>query len=99
MKKNWFARFLCVNLSLCMTMSNLPFMQTVIDSGYVYAAELGTEEELTAAEISESDVEEKEEIKMTQVSEKSEMPETLEEETNMTQVSEKSEIQEIEKRR
>ena len=96
MKKNWFARFLCVNLSLCMTMSNLPFMQTVIDSGYVYAAELGTEEELTAAEISESDVEEKEEIKMTQVSEKSEMPETLEEETNMTQVSEKSEIQEIE---
>lgn len=43
MKKNWFVKFICVNLSLCITMSNAVPALTGNDLRYVYASEAGEE--------------------------------------------------------
>ena len=40
-KKNWFVKFLCMNLSLCLAVPSMPFMQE--NAGYVYAAEAETQ--------------------------------------------------------
>ena len=80
-KKNWFVKFLCMNLSLCLAVPSMPFMQE--NAGYVYAAE---------AETQVQDADNAEE-KVTQVSEneKDETQETKTQEEKMTQVSENTE--------
>ncbi len=80
-KKNWFVKFLCMNLSLCLAVPSMPFMQE--NAGYVYAAE---------AEMQVQDADNAEE-KVTQVSEneKDETQETKTQEEKMTQVSENTE--------
>lgn len=40
-KRNWFVKFLCMNLSLCLAVPSMPFMQE--NAGYVYAAEVETQ--------------------------------------------------------
>lgn len=97
MRKNWFVKFICINLSLCIAMSNAVFAGTET----VYAAELETEIETAI----DSDIEAKEsEINVVNVPEttldhetvkESETPknteneeETENTETKTTQVSE-----------
>lgn len=50
MKNNWFARFLCVNLSLCIALSNVPFSPVQTDVSHVYAAEIEGETQIAEIE-------------------------------------------------
>lgn len=50
MKNNWFAKFLCVNLSLCIALSNVPLSPVQTDVSHVYAAEIEGETEITEVE-------------------------------------------------
>lgn len=103
-KRNWFVRFLCINLSLCMAVPNMPFMQASMNASSVYAAEADTQVQDTDAtdkkvsQVSENENEEAQEIKipeekMTQVSEKPEAAGTIEvsETTGNTQAAEVTE--------
>lgn len=96
-KRNWFVKFLCINLSLCMAVPSMPFMQE--SAGYVYAAESETQVQDTdsadkkVTQMSENEKNETQE-KMTQVSEKSETAESIQvsETTESTQVVETPKI-------
>lgn len=95
-KRNWFVKFLCINLSLCMAVPSMPFMQE--SAGYVYAAESETQVQDTdsadkkVTQMSENEKNETQE-KMTQVSEKPETAESIQvsETTESTQVVEEPE--------
>lgn len=56
MKKKWFSKFLCVNISLCILLSNVAFSWVGNDFKYVYAAEIEeeTQVETNTAEIAEA---------------------------------------------
>ena len=98
MKKNWFAKFLCINLSLCMAVPSMPFIQGNV--GYVYAAEAGTQEqEMETADKKVTQVSENSEAAgTTQVSETTESTQAVEVlktgETNTAEITESSEIAE-----
>lgn len=97
-KRNWFVKFLCINLSLCMAVPSMPFIQGNV--GYVYAAEAGTQEqEMETADKKVTQVSENSEAAgTTQVSETTESTQAVEVlktgETNTAEITESSEIAE-----
>lgn len=101
MRKNWFVKFICINLSLCIAMSNVVFAGTEKIPGHVYAAELETETTIaTDSEIEPKETEinvadvpettsEKETVKKSEAPKNTENEKELENtETKTTQVSE-----------